>query len=285
MQHARLGGPSWLGGVTNWCSYHSKNASGSVAAACISQDGNRQDVLRYDTPTFGPASISVSTGDNEYWDAMLKLAGSFGDAGYALHIGHIGEYETDVAAVPETTETFTGAAVKEFAADEDIKLSDDLTALNVGAYKNSTLYSGSGDALNPSMTIGSLTDEHRYEVVTPGKAAGKKKNGDTTITSAAVNFGQGTSIAASMGKRDSDDSKHTYMELDHSYGDGSIGVYWRNGETGTGAAKKKGSLWGVGIGHHIGAGATAYAGYRQIKEDGVNDNTGIILAGMRVTFN
>ena len=228
MMHARLGGPSWLGGVTNWCSYHSDNAAGVTAAACISHDGGRQEVLRYDTPTLGPASISISTGDDEYWDAMLKIAGSFGDAGYDLRVGHIGEYEVDVP----------GSAT-----------------------------------LNADGTI---------KVTAPVKG---KKQGDMTTTSAAVSFGQGTSVAASLGKGDTDDSKHTYVELDHSYGDGSIGVYWRNGEKGEGAAKKKGSLWGVGIGHNLGGGATAYAGYRQIKEDGVNDNVGLILAGMRVTFN
>ena len=207
MAHARLGGPSWLGGVTNWCSYGSGEVfDGEQAAACVTHDGGRRDVLRYDTPTLGPASISVSSGDDEYWDAMLKIAGSFGDAGYDLRVGHIGEYDDDTA-------------------------------------------------------------------------------GDITTTSAAVNFGQGTSIAASLGKRDMNDSKHTYVELDHSYGDGSIGVYWRNGEKDVDGAQQKGSLWGVGIGHNVGAGATAYAGYRQIKQDGENDNVGIIIAGMRVTFN
>ena len=88
------------------------------------------------------------------------------------------------------------------------------------------------------------------------------------------------------------DHEYTYLELDHSYGEGSVGVYWRSGELkdvytagGDLYPNRDGSLWGVGIGHNVGAGATAYAGYRQIKEDGVNDNTGIILAGMRVTFN
>ncbi len=48
---------------------------------------------------------------------------------------------------------------------------------------------------------------------------------------------------------------------------------------------KKGTIWGVGIGHNLGAGATAYAGYQRISEDGVKDDVDVILAGMRVTFN
>ena len=93
MAHARLGGPSWLGGVTNWCSY------ASSGPACPSNDGGRSPVLRYDTPAIGPASIAVSTGNDDYFDIRLSIAGSMGDAGYDFRIGHIAEYEADVAAV------------------------------------------------------------------------------------------------------------------------------------------------------------------------------------------
>ena len=68
--------------------------------------------------------------------------------------------------------------------------------------------------------------------------------------------------------------------MDHSYGDGSIGVYYKRGED----DNTEGSLWGVGIGHSLGGGATAYAGYRMIEEDDMDDVT-LLVAGMRVTFN
>ena len=95
MAHARLGGPSWLGGVTNWCSYHSANAAGDVAVACPTNDGGRSEVLRYDTPALGPATVAVSSGDDEYWDVQLRVAGPVGDAGYDFRVGHIGEYDND----------------------------------------------------------------------------------------------------------------------------------------------------------------------------------------------
>ena len=83
------------------------------------------------------------------------------------------------------------------------------------------------------------------------------------------------------------DDEYVYMEIDHSYGDGSIGVYWKEGENVVkdGSRRQEGSLWGVGIGHNIGAGATAYAGYRVSELEGRADDHSIILAGMRVTFN
>ena len=94
MAHADLGGPAWLGGATNWCSYH------STGPACPSNDGGRGPMLRYDTPAIGPASIAVSTGNDDYWDVMLKSAGSFGDAGYDVRVGYIAEHDADVAEVP-----------------------------------------------------------------------------------------------------------------------------------------------------------------------------------------
>ena len=90
--HADLGGASWLGGATNWCSY-----AGS-GPACPSNDGNRNPVLRYDTPAIGPASVAVSTGNNDFFDIKVSIAGSMGDAGYDFRIGHTAEYEADVAA-------------------------------------------------------------------------------------------------------------------------------------------------------------------------------------------
>ena len=215
MAHARLGGPSWLGGVTNWCSY------ANVGPACPSNDGGRPDVLRYDTPSLGPAGIAVSTSDNDYWDAKLSVAGSFGEAGYDVRVGHIAEHDDD--------------------NDDD---TDDV--------------------------------------------------GDITTASAAVSFGQGTSAAVAWSQeKTGDETEYMYVELDHMYSaDGSIGVYWKQGENviprlgddGIENVKNEGSLWGIGVGHNIGAGATAYAGYRVMKEDDKED-VSLIVAGLRVTFN
>ena len=213
MAHADLGGASWLGGVTNWCAYYSDSN-----AACPSNDGGRKEVLRYDTPALGPASIAVSSGNDDYWDVKATIAGSMGDGfGYDLRIGHIAEYADDTA-------------------------------------------------------------------------------GDVTTVSAALSFGQGTSIAVAWSQEDTGTQvEYQYLKLDHSYGDGSVGVYFKLGEhgadnsDGTVEAGDEGGLWGVGVGHNLGGGATAYAGYRrQVSEDraGVElDDVDLMLAGMRVTFN
>ena len=92
--HARLGGPSWLAGVTNWCSY----GGWAPFAACKSNDGNRNPVLRYDTPAIGAAKISASVGNNDFWDAKLSVAGSMGDSGYDVRIGYKDDTETTSAS-------------------------------------------------------------------------------------------------------------------------------------------------------------------------------------------
>lgn len=246
MAHADLGGPSWLGGATNWCSY------ASSGPACPSNDGGRMEVLRYDTPAIGPASIAVSTGNDDYFDIELTIAGSMGDAGYDLRIGHIAEYEADVAAVPSSVELST-------TSDGDGDLAIDVD----------------GDGTPELFATG-----------TPGTPAGTEDVGDITTMSGAVSFGQGTSVAAAWSQQDTGDMvEYQYLKLDHSYGDGSIGVYYKTGEYGgEDNDGVDGSLWGIGIGHSLGGGAHAYAGYRQISEDGMKD-IDLLLAGMRVTFN
>ena len=323
MAHARLGGPSWLGGVTNWCSYYSKNAAGGTAVACPSNDGGRTDVLRYDTPSLGPATLSFSAGDNDYWDAMLKIAGSFGDAGYDIRVGHIAEYETS-ATTPASSRIIHGTTNRVSGGDlwmasggaDGGTLADllptkpegtkyYLVAVDDGAVSDAvTQVPAPADVTTVPLTgthafvgsDGANNAGNTYLEVIPSRTATTpamtttSKNGDITTASAAVAFGQGTSIAVAWSQDTNPgtntDHEYTYVEADHSYGDGSIGVYWKQGERGDGpGSSTEGSLWGVGIGHNIGAGATAYAGYRVIKEDGVDDNVSIILAGMRVTFN
>ena len=229
MAHARLGGLSWLGGVTNWCSYYDgvPGASNTVAG-CLTHDGTRQAGLKYDTPAIGPLSISVSVGNNEHWAARAKVAGSFGDSGYDLRVGYIGKTETAVAA-------------------------------------------------SVAHTVAAGADTHTHTVT----AATTTTAGDTIGASASVKFPQGTSIATSWGQSDAAGTESQHIELDHSYGNGSIGIVYRQGENGAG---ENGSTWAIGVGHDLGNGANAYAGYRFIEGDDVAD-ANVLLAGLRVSFN
>lgn len=105
MDHADLGGVSWLSGATNWCSY------ATTGPACPSNDGGRAPMLRCDTPTIGPTSIAVSTTEGDYWDARLSVAGSMGDAEYGVRIGHIGENDVGSDAMTASAGVGHGTSV------------------------------------------------------------------------------------------------------------------------------------------------------------------------------
>ena len=307
-----------------WAACRTGAPTHSSGPACPSNDGGRKEILRYDTPAIGPASLAVSAGNNDYFDIMLKVAGSFGDAGYDLRIGHIGEYDEPVAETEDSHKYITGKELRKALAEDGFKFgtgaapSRTLAGNNLGKTGGPNGCAGfEGHEMLNKVKINALDGGHptggsaiadtdQYLKTTPGKMASEKPAGDVTTASAAVSFGQGTSVAVAWSKDDTKDHEYQYGELDHSYGDGSIGVYYKTGEmnkagkdslmwTVTDAAaaytvKKganmnhEGSLWGIGIGHSLGGGATAYAGYRQISEDGMKD-IDLLLAGMRVTFN
>ena len=106
------------------------------------------------------------------------------------------------------------------------------------------------------------------------------ESGDITTASLGVAFGQGTSVWAAWSQDDTGDDEYQYISVDHSYGDGSVGVFYKTAEK----AGVDGSIRGVGFGHDIGGGATVYAGFRQHEEHGKED-VDVMLAGIRVTFN
>ena len=265
MAFANLGGPSWLAGVTNSCAFYSDGP------ACESNDGGRKDILRYDTPALGPASIAVSSGNNDYWDIMLKVAGSLGDAGYDFRVGHIAETDTDVAATDGTVSIHTGRDL--IAGHTNVKtLLDDLPDGGTVALSDATDMPFDGST--------ELVANQLYEKRLPGTPASKTMSGDITTASLGVAFGQGTSVWTAWSQDDTGDDEYQYISVDHSYGDGSVGVFYKTAEK----AGVDGSIRGVGFGHAIGGGATVYAGFRQHEEDGKED-VDVMLAGIRVTFN
>jgi predicted porin len=105
---------------------------------------------------------------------------------------------------------------------------------------------------------------------------------EAIIASGAVTVG---TIGVALAWSDGDESngrnnESMFAKLDHTYGDGSVAVYYRRGEV----DGDEGSLWGVAVAHSLGGGTTAYAGYRVVDNDGEDEVDGV-LAGVRVTFN
>jgi hypothetical protein len=198
--YANKAGPSWLAGVSNWCAFSSGYSGPGGSPGCQSNSNGRARVLRYDSPSFGPVTVAASMGEEDYWDAMVQIAGSAGDTSYDIRAGLVGE-----------------------------------------------------------------NDDNEEDVIT---------------MSGSVGFGSGTAVTGAWGANDNKDADYQYVAVDQSYGDGSIGVYYGRGEI----SGYDGSRWGVGVGHNVGGGATAYAGFRNMAKEGQDEIT-LVLLGMRVTFN
>ena len=268
---ANLGGLSGLGGATVWCA-HASNSS----VACSTFSEGRKELLRYDSPAIGPVSIAITTGNDDYLDAMVKVAGSVGDAGYDIRVAHVAEWETDVAATPAS---LTPVAAGDLRAA--LTAADDTVAKH---FKDETftLYDDEGAVVEDDTALAAAAADDLLWKHQAAKEASKDPNGDSIIASASVAFGQGTAATVAWADQDTTDQNYQYVALDHSYGDGSVAIYYKRGED-----EKKdidSTNWGVGIGHDIGAGANVFAGFRNMEADGKED-VDLILVGMRVIFN
>ena len=138
---------------------------------------------------------------------------------------------------------------------------------------------GNGDFWDAAATIAGSAGDAGYNL----RLGYRGDDGNQAlIGSGAVTVGS-IGVAAAWSSGDEDEGRNNesmFAKLDHTYGDGSVAIYYRRGEV----AGAEGSLWGVGLAHSLGGGTTAYAGYRVVDNDGADEVDGM-LAGVRVTFN
>jgi len=81
------------GGTTFGNAIEYRTSAGGFSGITLGQsasslDGNRHDVLRYDTPKFGPIGVSVSVADNQRWNAAVSANTSFSGAKINAAIGY-----------------------------------------------------------------------------------------------------------------------------------------------------------------------------------------------------
>ena len=267
MAHADLsGGPSFLGGATPYCAW------AGDGVACPTNDGGRASVLRYDTPAIGPASIAISTGNDDYWDVKLKILGLHGrrrlrpphrphrrvrlderDAGaatcrrcYRVSMGPPLQLLAGVRGYPSGSRTNQAARSH---TQVGVKRGNRYRRRRAGRLaehawrRRRRQHRLRPTRSTPGQSWGFAT--YRKTVTTPAvpAATNEEKRGDITTASAAFSFGQGTSVALAWSQNNATDNEYQYLKLDHSYADGaSVAVYYKTGETGD----TDGSMIGVG---------------------------------------
>lgn len=235
-------GVSFLGGVTNWCAY------ASVGSACVTDGVSRLEVLRYDTPAIGPAKISVSTGNNEYYDAKLTVSGAMGAAGYDFRIGY---WQRERDATRDGDALLTSGAIS-FGQGTSIGASWVQTNLEL----DTTVTSGD-----------KITDD----------AKARKSWLDTWKLGAAPTVdAEFEAVYFTANHSYGDGNVGVYYRKGEA-----------TGAANKLSRSTDGDLWGFGMGHTIGPGVNVYAGFRQMKEEKgiVDDDLNLYVAGMRVSFN
>lgn len=81
-------GMTTFGGAVRFRTSTGGNTGTTLGQAFSSFDGGRYDLIRYDTPNFGPFSAGVAVGDNQRWDIGGRLNTSFSGARIAARIGY-----------------------------------------------------------------------------------------------------------------------------------------------------------------------------------------------------
>jgi hypothetical protein len=91
---------------------------GTAYSFSSSFDGGRRDLVRYDTPSFGPVSAAVSIGTNSRFDTSLSLASDVGGGSLKAKIGYSeagGSTAASDGAAGGADETILGSASYKFS--------------------------------------------------------------------------------------------------------------------------------------------------------------------------
>jgi predicted porin len=95
-QYASLDNYAWLGGIEAGCDFGCGFNFRDSDTGMLTEytPGSfqiwskfRDDLIRYDSPALGPASVSVSAGNNDYYDLSVSVAGDAGNMSYQLLAG------------------------------------------------------------------------------------------------------------------------------------------------------------------------------------------------------
>jgi hypothetical protein len=120
------GGPLFLAGITNGSTMganiaykrtgnatfnNGQGGTARVGNTYVNFDGGRQDVLRYDSPSFGPLSGRVSVSDNGSWQTSVHLNTNFSGATVFMRAGYEDrENDQEDAGASGVSERWGGSA-------------------------------------------------------------------------------------------------------------------------------------------------------------------------------
>lgn len=275
-----MDGYAWLSGVEVGCDFC--KAAGGDNTVFTSFGPGRMGVVRYDTPSIGAATVSVSADGNDFWDIALRASGEMGGGiTYSVHTGF-----TNYAAGKATpaTNEFQGASPLELPALTDAKVKAEfgpdhrLESDAVGGRVVSHEVRNGKDEVVKEHYI---SEDNLHYLYTPGKPADPESK--ATTLSVAIGLAQGTHFEVTHGRSQPDGgstSDFTHLGIGHNMENTSIAATYTMSDVGGG-----GDSWAIGVGHAIGS-VELYAGYKYIDNDSaLVEDYGIGVIGSRVKFN
>jgi len=110
--------------------------AGTIYSYASSFDGSRRDVVRYDTPSFGPISAQVSAGTNSRFDASVRFSADVGGGSMLARLGYGQAAGAPGPTAGGSTETISGSASYLFSSGTFIDGAYGTSDLDAGAARS-----------------------------------------------------------------------------------------------------------------------------------------------------
>ena len=224
--------------------------------------GGRKDMIRYDTPDIGPASVAVSVANDDSISARLKLSSDMGGTTIGAQV-----------ATLRTDGYKEGVSAESTSASFGLTMESGLTVSGAWAKGNGH----GGAAATAAVTGYGCFDD------TSGKPTDGVVNSETCPTGSSIGFG---TTAAAKDEMMATDPSYYQVEIGYIAGDTGFAVSWYNSEDfmmeGT-----DGTAIGVGVRHTLAAvGAEIYAAAQNydVEYKGVSSDETVIAIGTLVKF-
>ena len=273
ISYANLDNLAWLSGAEAGCDFCT--ASGMKSTVFTTFGPGRMQVVRYETPSLGPVTLSFSADGNDFWDAALRTSGEAGSITYSFHAGFT-NYGAGTAT--DATQVFVGKPLPAPPAsvpEADIRRNDD------GTVDYYSVRDSDGNPVKGLDSVGWRNGTAGHWVFTDAVAADPASK--ATTLSAAFGLPQGTHFNITWGQSEPDSGageEFVHFGIGHNMDDTSIAATYTDSDIGGGGAS-----WAVGIGHVMG-GVELYTGYKYLDHDAAAvDDYGFFVIGSRVMFN
>ena len=276
--HVGYDNTAWLSGTELGCDFCLAGGA-TFGGAAYAYGASRRQMVKFETPSLGFGTVSVSADGNDFWDAALRVSGEAGALGYQLQVGFTSYAEVAAVATAESRQTVLGSDLNEVLDSEELAN----TGAGVKEHLDGTetvLIDPTGVQLADGSPVAGTTYYTKFTPMDPGMPTPET---EVATVAAAVSFGQGSHLDVAWLSADpdgGDSAEMSHFRIGHNIGDTSIAATFTNSDFGGG-----GESWGLGVGHALGE-VQLYAGYKALEFDTTGaEDFSMFIVGSRIMFN